>query len=123
MAKAMMIITAIASQYAPGVMEMVVNNRINWGQLSGNWQGHYVAVESCNRIGEVIWIRRGPEDDWLPVMIADCSGDRETTNWMRRNSIYLEIDYQLAKEWNTVGHGIGVQISEAAPMEKKYVAN
>lgn len=44
------------------------------------------------------------------MLVVDCAqaGDG-TVEWMRENNVVLEVDYQTAVRWGTVGRGIEVQ--------------
>jgi len=61
-----------------------------------------VAVADCSLIGDDAWIYltdlRVPAEYgfvWLPVKVFDCSGDMETSSWMRKNNIIGELGYYL----------------------------
>jgi len=53
-------------------------------------------------------VRYNEYDEYL--MIADCSGHQETTNWMKRNNIIMEVGYETALRWGVVGRGAKVSI-------------
>jgi len=101
---ATMIITGWASQYAPGVMDRVVHVRqyhhsppslpIEHESVAG-----YIAVQSCAEMGNIWWIKPIDQDMWEPHMVADCSGSRETSEWMLRNNILLELSWDTVLRW------------------------
>lgn len=115
--------SGVASQYAPNVMEHVVANRQGWGQLPADLPdgvNNYIAVLSCGAIGEV-WLVRPDGGKWEQFLVADCAGDTETIEWMKKNKILIEVDHNTAIRWDTVGKGIKVEvITENSVNEKMY---
>jgi hypothetical protein len=111
------LMTGYASQYAPGVMDRVIRVRqsgrtsMDLPQKLPNVDG-YVAVEACDRIGDIIYLRPEGYDEWEKFLIVDCSGHQETTAWMLRNNILVEVDAKTAQRWNTVGRGIKIEMKE-----------
>jgi len=105
----------MASQYAPGVMDEVVANRqrgITIADLPDPLPSvdGFVAVEDCSEIGDIIWLRPEGQGAWESFLVADCSGDQRTSDWMARNNILVEVDYATALRWETVGYGIAVEM-------------
>ena len=104
----------MASQYAHGVMDQVIAMRqsgrtaMDLPEVLPITDG-FVAVEDCDRIGEIMWVRYDG-GGWESFLVADCSGHVETSEWMARNNICVEIDYETAARWNVVGHGAEVDI-------------
>jgi hypothetical protein len=97
-----------ASQYAPGVMERVVEWRERHGQLLDSTVEPvgFIAVRDCDEIGNIWWLRQADSSSYfLPFQVADCSGHKTTTEWMTRNNIQVELSYPLAVFYRTVGHG------------------
>ena len=99
-----------ASQYGPGVMELVIQNRQvikslprELPQVDG-----YIAVYNCNHIGSVWRINNER------FLVADCAGDDSTRWWMWWNGIDVEVDYQTALRWHTVGTGHEVTICKSS---------
>ncbi len=85
----------VATFYAPGVMETVMNNR---GLNIGRNKGALVTL-SCAHIGENAWIRRpglGWEGPWL---IVDCVQPYHF--WMNAvgNHLFIEVDYDVWLDW------------------------
>jgi len=118
--KIMIVFTLVsgwASQYAPGVMERVVRVRQS-GRTSMDLPVElpdvdgFIAVEDCDRIGDIVYIRREGTEKWYSFLVADCSGHAETTSWMERNNILIEVDYETAVRWDTVGRGIKIELME-----------
>ncbi|RLI90182.1 MAG: hypothetical protein DRO89_06270, partial [Candidatus Altiarchaeales archaeon] len=98
----------------PGVMDDVIAVRqagatsMNLPETLPTTDG-FIAVEDCSRIGEIVWMRHGG-GDWESFLVADCSGHAETTDWMKRNGICAEVDYETAARWGVVGRGAEVDV-------------
>ena len=101
-------IAGIASQYAPGVMQVVIRNRQLYGQLPETIPkvSGYAAVYDCTRIGNTTYI------NYKKFLIVDCAGDDTTRQWMTRNNIIAEIDYESATTWDTIGRGMRVTMCD-----------
>jgi len=109
----LVIVIGIASQYAPGVSESVINVRqtrnvthklpLDLPDVDG-----YIAVRDCKHIGDVWWLRPvgGKVESFL---VIDCAGSDETRTWMDRNRIIVEVDHATSKRWGTVGRGIKIE--------------
>lgn len=118
-----LLMIGIASQYAPGVMERTIAVR---------QQGHtaytvpsdlsrydgFIAMESCSQLGNEYYLRPVGTEKWELFLVVDCSGHNSTSNWMKRNNIIVEVDYNTAKRWGTVGRGIEIEL--AVMVEKQY---
>ena len=111
----------IASQYSPGMMDLVVANR-----QSGNAWVHlpddlpvvdgYIAVLNCDQLGETLWIKPDGMNVWEKHLIVDCSRPPRTDGtyeWMEDNNIGIEVSYETAVRWGAVGRGIKVHIGFA----------
>lgn len=112
----MLIVSGVASQYAPGKMQSVIWVRQNRPVAKKLWQelpptDGYIAVQDCDEIGNVWWLRPKDRgwDHWESFLVVDCSGSSETTSWMIANNILVELDYQTARRWGTVGRGIKIE--------------
>jgi len=92
--------TGTASQYAPGVMQATAAYH---GYEYGD--GRFVAVADCSRIGDYVLLRQ-PGGEWEIHRVADCAGNDGTPGWMAANSIIVEISYETAVRWDTVGSGL-----------------
>ena len=102
-----------ASQYAPGVMQEVISNRQRWGQLPMELPptDGYVATLEANLIGSFVYIRPEGADIWEQFLVVDCAGHADGGYaWMLRNNVLVEVDYETAVRWNTVGRGIMVDV-------------
>jgi hypothetical protein len=106
----------VASQYAPGVMELVVRVR-QAGRTARDLPADlpdvdgFVAAVSCADIGQVWTVVYGERVERM--LVADCSGHTATTRWMQRNRILAEVDGKTAKRWGVVGRGAKVIVCRA----------
>lgn len=100
-----------ASQYDRGVMERVIQTRLRYRHIPSDLSTFdgFVATPYCSDIGRVIYIRPEGTDRWERFLAVDCAGPDETLGWMRRNNILVEVDYNTAVRWNTVGRGIRIE--------------
>ena len=115
-----LLLTGTASQYDPGVFEIVITNRqarrteFNLPAVLPQTDG-FIAVENCEDIGQ-IWYIQSPTGRWESFLVADCAGPQlrpdglTAAEWMRNNNIVVEVDGATAERWDTVGAGIGVQV-------------
>ena len=119
----LIIFLSIASQYGPGTMEMVVENRQNgnaWVSLpveTPDVDG-FIAVQDCENLGDTWYIQNPINGKWESFWIVDCArpGDGSAA-WMEENNIAMEVDYQSAVRWNTVGRGIKVKWAKENPYD------
>lgn len=122
------IITGIASQYAPGVMEQVISTRqagLARATLPAGLPpvAGYVAVIDCSRIGEVVWLRPVGETGWEPFLVTDCANPADGSDvWMTQNGILVEVDYNTAVRWSTVSHGIAIEMMVRKAPLRRYEA-
>jgi len=113
------IMTGWASQYDQGIMDKVVHNRQNASTFLSLPEKlpvvhGYVASRHCLDIGEIIYLRPlgCKECAFERFLIADCAGVVDGgLDWMVRNNIIVEVDYETALRWNTVGRGIRVELA------------
>ena len=116
------IASGTASQYGRGRMESTIAVR-RAGRtaymvpaiLPADLDG-FVAVEDCSRLGNIVYYQViDPKSDCFPgcpvekFLIVDCSGHKSTSDWMKRNTILCEVDYNTAIRWATLGYGIKVR--------------
>ena len=104
----------IASQYGNGVSERVIHVRQTKRvhaplPLELPVTNGYIAVKDCEHIGEVWYLRPIGGNKVESFLVIDCAGSTETIAWMNRNNILVEVDYNTAKRWNTVGRGIKIE--------------
>jgi len=97
-------------------MEQVIHNQQNlYGRLpiplADDYAG-YVARPDCNDIGEIVWLRRtDSNDDWEKFLVVDCAGRDAYSDgvlWMTERNVLVELDYQTALRWDTIGRGIEI---------------
>jgi len=116
-------LTGWASQYAPGVMARVIATRqagltardlpLDLPPVDG-----YVAARYPDDIGRVVLLRPIGRREWERFLVVDCAGrnDRRESDglsglaWMERYNVLVEVDYETAVRWDTVGRGIMVQM-------------
>jgi len=120
-----------ASQYAPGVMDRVVELRQKWGQLPDDLSQYdgAVAVPECLNIGTDLWCRPVGSKTWEHFIAADCgskSDSRESDGlsgweWMVTHNMLIEVDYETAVRWDTVGKMIEVECTYRSPYHPKDV--
>jgi hypothetical protein len=93
--------TGTATYYAPGVMELVLRNRIAWGQVTicPDCVG-YVALLRAGDIGRKVWLAyRG--DVVGPVLVIDTA-----TPWdfLRiRDWWAVDVSWEIAQRWHMRG--------------------
>ena len=107
----------IASQYGPHRMESVITLRQIPGRTGytithdlAQFDG-FMAMESCGELGNEYYVKPLNYPTWELFLVTDCSGDVETSEWMARNNIVVEVDHETAVRWGTVGRGIAVQVA------------
>lgn len=119
------IITSLASQYSPGTAQQVIENRQSgnaWASLPRvlpETDG-YIAVQECGELGDIWWIQNPLTDVWESFLVIDCSmpaGTDGTIEWMKENDIAMEVDYETAVRWETVGGGVWVSWTKQNPSE------
>jgi len=114
---------SVISQYRKGMMEQVIANR-----QSGNaWVAlptqlpetdGYIAVYDCSEIGNIWWVE-SPNGIWESMLIVDCAMPRGTdgaAEWMEENNVAMEVDYQTAVRWGTVGRGVKAHWAKEYPI-------
>lgn len=95
-----LLLTGWASAYDPGVMQTVVEYRLeadawrvtpphDWYMVAG-----YVAAMDCSRVGEIAYLV-DPSGKRHRVLIADCAGDDGPIDRFDRHNIIVELDAQL----------------------------
>ena len=113
----LVILVGIASQYAPGVMDRTIATRQIPGktvytvpQDLSKYDG-FIAMESCAELGNEYYVKPVESNLWELFLAVDCSGHSTTSEWMKRNNIIMEVDYNTAVRWDTVGKGIPVEMA------------
>ena len=120
---ALIFATGTASQYAPGVMDRVIVNRLAFGHITQDQVDAatvFVAVPECADLGQMFLIRPVGASDWELALATDCASksDRQSADdprsgyqWMRDGGIVVELDARTAARWDTVGRGIAVELA------------
>jgi len=117
-----LIISGFTSQYAPNVMQRVIEVRQSGRTahslpLSLPHVDGYVASQDCDTIGSIVYLRQNAHSEWERFLVADCASHtsgsphpgESSYAWMARNNILFEIDYETALRWNTVGYLTTIQ--------------
>lgn len=107
--------TGIASQYGRGVMQTVVAYRQRHGQIPADLTRYdgFVAVPYARDIGREYWIRPVGSDKWELFLAVDCGGVADGgQQWMLRNGILVEIDYNSAIRWNVLHRAVKIEMME-----------
>ena len=112
-----------ASQYAPGVMQKVIANRQDWGQIPQDLSKYdgFIAVQECDNIGkEYLLIHEGKSYLVLGTDCAcktdhqydmhDTTDDSSGYKQMGDNNIVAGINWELAVELNAEGRIINIVI-------------
>ena len=97
--------SGLISQYAPGVMDRVIENRLAWGQLNPHdveIADGFVARPECRDIGSWVYIRPKGGDRWLRMLVTDC-GCPIGRAWMYDNNVLVEVDYETASTFGFAG--------------------
>ena len=104
------ILIGVASQYDPGVMDQVIKYQQAKGAIPEDLERYdgFVATPDCN-IGNVIVARPVGSAEWESFLVVDCAGGDGAYTWMTRNNILVEVDYETAKRWSTVGRAISIE--------------
>lgn len=113
----LIVLVGIASQYAPGVMDKTIAIRQIPGKTAytvpqdlSKYDG-FVAMESCSELGNEYYVKPAESTTWELFLVVDCSGHSSTSEWMKRNNIIVEVDYETAKRWNTIGKGVKIEMA------------
>jgi len=93
------------SQYDQGPTDGTIVHNQEAGLIPQDLSAYagVVATESCEHVGKPALLAAAGR--WLPVMIFDCSGDQESTDWMLDNNIVAEVGYYLAIELDMLDRG------------------
>ena len=120
------VIVGWASQYAKGVFPRVIQLRQKWGQLPKDLSVYdgFVATRHCGKIGNVVWLRPLGSQAWEIFLIADCASRSDSRwqdglsgyEWMLLEGILVELDYETAVRWETLGRGIQIELSRNRPL-------
>ena len=120
--EAIIIYFSVISQYRAGIMEMVIENRQSgnaWVSLPRDLPrtDGWIAVQDCALLGDIWWVEN-PNGVWESMLIVDCARPPDTDlayEWMEEENVAMEVDYQTAVRWGTVGKGIKALWSKKYP--------
>ena len=89
------------SSYAQGVMQIVCENR---GLPCSKYRG-VAAVMGCGNIGNTAYLRR-PGGEWYgPLLIVDCTGQKDAFVNILVKQIAIEVDYETARKMGSLTIG------------------
>jgi hypothetical protein len=109
---ALLVVTGIASQYAPGVMQEVIGVRQRMGDLPQDLpEADCYVARPYDEVGQVVYIRPVGQSEWKKCLVVDCGGVADGgRQWMLSGNVLVEVDYQLAQKWDTVGRAIDIEM-------------
>jgi len=111
---ATLLASGTATRYDPGVMQVVVANRVIYGQIDPETAHRgYVALLDCEHLGRLVWLQQG-ERVGGPYMVADCAAERDRRRLLALG-FAVDLSWELAQEWgiyNLPGAGFLVWDSE-----------
>jgi hypothetical protein len=116
LAAVVLITSGIATRYGEGVMESVIANRVDWGEIVvGQGEVGYVALLDPDDIGRMVWLER-PEG-WRsgknaaggymhrvrrmvigPVLVVDCAAKQDRER-LRQSGWAVDLSYELAVQF------------------------
>lgn len=104
-------------------MEQVIANRQSgnaWVSLPADLPrtDGFIAVHDCALLGDIWWVENPITKVWESMLIVDCArpaGTDGAAEWMEENDVAMEVDYETARRWGTIGHGIWSNWSKAYP--------
>ncbi len=121
---ALTVISGLGSQYRPGLMPEVVDNRQQHRTLYDlptplPSDTIPVAWPFCGDIGQRIElsIEGAP---WQQAIIADCPHSDEVQAWMIDNSILVELSGETAAEYGVVGRMVSIRRRITATRDKRW---
>lgn len=108
--------TGVATYYAPGVLEKVLENRNM--SLDGYKDG--IVLMSCGHIGDSVWLKRLGLGWEGPYLVIDCSQPYHM--WMNLSSrhLHIEVDQDRWTDWR---NSTGTQNIEMCIGSKNCVGN
>ena len=120
LAIAAMIASGLATRYDPGVMDQVVENRVDWGQVDPSLLAlGYVALLDCERIGEPVWLEHPDGRVVGPVVVADCAQEEHREELIGRG-FAVDLSYELAVELGAVEAPVmGMKVWDGRPRTRQ----
>ena len=120
---AIIVYFSIISQYREGIMEQVIANRQSgnaWVSLPMDLPrtDGYIAVQDCRELENIWWVENPVTMEWESMLVVDCArppGTDLAYERMNENNVAMEVDYETAERWGTLGRGIWAHWSTAYP--------
>jgi len=119
MAAATLLAAGLATRYDPDVMQAVVANRIEWGQLDPSPEAvGFVALLDCEHIGKTVWLE-SPDGLLFRVQVADCAAGQDRARLIQLG-FAVDLSWELAQSLNVVdAPRAGFQIWDQLPVRKQ----
>lgn len=117
LAAAVLLATGLATRYNPGIMDPVVANRVEWGQIdTRQYHVGYVAMLDRDDIGRLVWLEHPDGRVVGPVIVADCAGEADRER-LQQLGWAVDLSYELAVQLDVV-HDIvrDFKVWDAAPV-------
>lgn len=96
-----------AFRYDPGVMDVVVANRIDYGQIDINVPNvGYVALLDCEWLGKTVWLEDTDGKVTGPYLVADCSNGRDRER-LKAMGFAVDLSWEVAKTLGVVDRPVG----------------
>ena len=121
-AAAVLIASGMATSYAPGVMDRVVKNRVQFGHIDGSLDVRgYVALLDAEHIGRLVWIESPDGKIIGPVMVADCAAQHDYDRLVKKG-FAVDLSYELAQELGVVDAPVrGFLVWSKKPMSSVFL--
>ena len=116
-----LIVSGLATRYAPDTMSEVVQNRVRWGQvdLSVEHDG-YVALLDAEHIGRTVYLEMPDGTVSGPHLVADCAQEKHRGSLIERGWA-VDLSYELAMELGvTNGPLPGVRVWDSRPGQVRW---
>lgn len=120
---AALVATGMATRYAPGVMDQVVANRQQWGQLLGETRpADCVALLSCEWLGHEVWLELPDGRIHGPLLVVDCAAAQDQER-LEQLGFAVDLSYELAVKLGVLDAPLrGVMVWDANPRAGKQTA-
>ena len=104
-------------------MEQVIANRQSgnaWVSLPMDLPrtDGFIAVHDCALLGDIWWVENPITKVWESMLVVDCArpaGTDGAAEWMIKNDVAMEVDYETAVRWGTIGKGIKASWAKSFP--------
>lgn len=119
---ATLIASGLATRYDPGVMDEVVYNRVQWGQVDADTPHlGYVALLGCDRLGEQVWLEHPDGRVIGPAVVADCAARRDRARLVQLG-FAVDLSWELAQVLGVVDAPVvGFKVWDREPEEKDAI--